>query len=90
MSLFDQLDPQNRAIAETEYNEWIDQQSEPETTALKPSCGQCKFYELREGVWGLCTAKRERDWIGHTFLTVHPRREPSDEICDLYAEDVPF
>jgi hypothetical protein len=86
--LFDQLDPQERAIAEVEYNEWIDQQPEPETTLIPPTCGQCQSFELREGIWGLCRAKSERDW--DSDLTVHPSREPSDEVCQVYQEAIPF
>jgi hypothetical protein len=88
MSLFSQLDPQEQAIAEVEYNEWIDQQPEPEPLVIPPTCGQCQYFELREGIWGLCRAKSERDW--ETYLTVHPSREPSDEVCHLYKEAIPF
>jgi hypothetical protein len=88
MALFDQLDPQERAIAEAEYNDWIDSQPAPEQP-LKPTCGHCQHFESRDidGIRGVCKAKTYRDWdAGRSFLTLNPTREATDEICHLYQE----
>jgi hypothetical protein len=93
MSLFDQLDPQERAIAETELNEWIDSQPVSEMP-IPPTCGHCIHFEVRDidGIHGVCRAKTYRDWNGLVPLTVHPSREATDEPCDRFldTEAVPF
>jgi hypothetical protein len=93
MSLFDHLDPQERAIAETELNDWIDRHPTLETP-LPPTCGQCKHFDSNgldiDGIRGMCRAKSELEFYTNVVLTLHPPREATDEICHLYVEAVPF
>jgi hypothetical protein len=82
-----------QAIANDELNAWIDSQLDPKTAFL-PCCGQCQHFDSRgidvDGIRGICRAKVEYSWNGRGFLTVHPRREATDQPCDRYSELVPF
>jgi hypothetical protein len=93
MTLFNYLGDDERKIAETELNEWIDQQPAP-GMPLKPCCGLCIHFEARDidGIRGVCRAKTYRDWDGMVPLTLNPEREATDEPCDRFLDTtaVPF
>lgn len=75
---------------QTDYDAWLD--SLPEAPQeFKPTCGQCKFYQAREGRAGFCTAKRQQEWVSvDQWITTHPERDLFDDACDRYVEEIPF
>jgi hypothetical protein len=95
MSLFDQVDPQEQAIAEMELNEWIDSQPVPQPP-IQPTCGHCIYFNSRgidiDGIQGVCQLRTEIEYHPTGVFHVYLSRESTDEICHRFTdkEAVPF
>jgi hypothetical protein len=62
-------------------------------TVFQPCCGQCRHFDSSgdlDGNNGLCRAKSYREFHDNGSFTLCPKREATDEICDLYDEVCPF